>query len=359
MHLLMNARNRQRLIPALGLLLITSLFFYLALDGVERNALASPATIKPASISSVKIDPDYREVGVGLTTAVDIHISNATNLYGAQVHVAYDPSLVQIVDTQPMTGVQVAVGDFPYPDYVGVNTADNVSGMLHLAVTQVKPRLPAQGDGVMGTITFMGVQSGTSPVTITLAHLSDPDGFELPSTVRHGEIQVAGGGTALIGEVSFQARSQLLPALSWSCPLSVALFLPGHAVPSYLFAPTTDRYGVFTVTNIVSDTYDLKVRDLHSLWNVREGYEISGVQTVDMGTLVEGDANVDGVINIYDFSLLGDAFGTSVGDPLFDPRVDFNNSMNVDILDFSLLASNYGRSGEILLSGSSSSRKKK
>jgi hypothetical protein len=73
-----------------------------------------------------------------------------------------------------------------------------------------------------------------------------------------------------------------------------------------------------------------------------------------MGTLIEGDANTDGLIDILDFSILATAFGTVVGDPGFDPRADFNNSGNIDILDFSLLATNYSRSGEIIVTAARS-----
>lgn len=309
--------------------------------------VTSTPTMAPTIPALVEISPDHRQIAIGTTTTVDIRIVDVLNLYGAEVHIVYDPTVVSIVDASPITlGVQIAPGDFPYPDYVGVNSADNISGTLDFALTQSLPRPPANGTGVMGTITFVGLQEGTSSVTISSTILSDPDGFGISSTTSDGEIEVLGGGT-LIGQVAFQGRSTP-PAADWSCPLAVTLFASGDTLPTYAFAPTCDFSGTFTVTGILTDTYDVKVRDLHSLWSVRRDISVTmGIHTVSMGTLVEGDSDLNSTINILDFSLLAGAFGTSPPDPLFDPRVDLNNSYNIDILDFSLLATNYGRSGEV------------
>jgi hypothetical protein len=72
-----------------------------------------------------------------------------------------------------------------------------------------------------------------------------------------------------------------------------------------------------------------------------------GANAVDFGTLLEGDANDNNVVELHDFSILATAFGTGVGQPGFDPRADFNESTWIDIADFSLLSTNYGQAGDI------------
>lgn len=303
------------------------------------------------SAAIVAIVPSYRQMQLGQTTTVDIRILNVRNLYGADVLLSFDPTIVQIEDMNPsLPDAQITLGGFPYPDYPPVNAGDNVSGTLHCAVTQASPRPPANGEGTMGIITFRGIKRGVSPVRFTFVQLSDPEGIEIPSTTFDGEVEVLDVG-AIAGRVSFQGRSTP-PATDWVCPISVTLTISGQAVPTYTFAVTTDASGMFTLTNIMTGTYDIKVRDLHSLWNVRQGYSVApGMNTVNMGTLVEGDADLNGTINILDFSILSTVYGTCAPNPVFDPRADFNNSMCVDIMDFSLLATNYGRSGEVLITG--------
>jgi len=308
-------------------------------------------TVVPTGPARIEIVPSHRQVPVGLTTTVEVRIYGAVNLYGAEVHIRYDPSIVRVVDADPLlSGVQMALGGFPYPDYVPVNEAHELTGTLDCALTQVPPRAAVSGDGLFGVITFEALQGGISPVEIVAAKLSDPDGIEIPSVTKDGEIDVLHQGT-IVGQVHFQGRSAP-PSPDWSCPLSVTLYLPGETMPTYTFSPLTDQRGVFTVTNIVTGTYDVKVRDLHSLWNVRHNVAVDlGINVLDMGTLLEGDSDLNGVIDILDFSILAGAYDTSLGDPTFDPRADYNNSWEVNILDFALLATNYGLSGEHVLTG--------
>ncbi len=53
-------------------------------------------------------------------------------------------------------------------------------------------------------------------------------------------------------------------------------------------------------------------------------------------TELEGDINSDGVVNILDYTLLSNAFGTSNVD------ADINNDGTVNILDYTILSNNFG-----------------
>lgn len=314
-------------------------------------------THTPIAPASMSISPSHRQVTISNTTTVDILIANAANLYGAEVHIAFDPTIVQVVDADDgATDVQIGVGVFPHPDYVPVNIVNNTEGTIDFAMTQIPPRAAVNGSGVLATITFLAMQGGVSPVTIIMGDISNPDGHRLPLTTYDGEIEVLSLGT-LVGQVSFQGRASP-PSVSWTCPLSVTLYEPGAASPAYTFAALSDNRGVFTVTNILTGTYHVKVRDLHSLWSVRHNVPLAmGAATANLGTLVEGDADANGVIDILDFSILATAFGKAPPDVAFDQRADFNNSFNIDILDFSLLATNYGRSGEVVATAAEASQR--
>jgi hypothetical protein len=54
---------------------------------------------------------------------------------------------------------------------------------------------------------------------------------------------------------------------------------------------------------------------------------------------IPGDVNGDGSVNILDYTLLSNAFGTS------NPDADFNSDGIVNILDFQILSNNFGRVG--------------
>ena len=161
------------------------------------------------------------------------------------------------------------------------------------------------------------------------------------------------GPGRIAGQVAFQGAGTP-PAESWARPLLVSAHLPGDPIPAYEFAADANEMGEFVVpSGVLNGTYDVGVRDMHSLRNLRHNVEIhENTGALDMGTLLAGDANGDNRIDILDFSLLASHYGTSRGQPGYNSRPDFNNDGTINILDFSLLATNYGQSGnQVLNSG--------
>jgi hypothetical protein len=71
----------------------------------------------------------------------------------------------------------------------------------------------------------------------------------------------------------------------------------------------------------------------------------AGPNTVDFGILREGDSSNDNYVTLLDFSILASTFGKGQGDIGYDDRADFNEDNYITLLDFSLLAMNFGQSG--------------
>lgn len=145
----------------------------------------------------VRLEPLPGQEGAG-AIAMAIHIENATRLYGAEVHLAFDPARLEVQDADPDTeGVQIQAGDFPSPDFVVQNQADNVKGTIDYAATQLAPREAVDGSGVLATVTLKGKDKGTSSLTFVGAKLADPDGQEIPSQTVDGQVEIA--ATAVSG----------------------------------------------------------------------------------------------------------------------------------------------------------------
>jgi uncharacterized membrane protein YeiH len=73
----------------------------------------------------------------------------------------------------------------------------------------------------------------------------------------------------------------------------------------------------------------------------------NGIGSFSYGTVkvtIPGDANGDGVVDAQDFYILQRAWGTSKGQPGYDPRADFNNDGKVDAQDFFILQFHRGQS---------------
>jgi large repetitive protein len=120
-----------------------------------------------------------------------------------------------------------------------------------------------------------------------------------------------------------------------------------NATPAFSFNTTTIKglnIATTSVGEIVPSVYDITVISLHTLLNVKRNVVVSGnITSVNMGTLLEGNANVDEKVNIQDFGILAATYGKSAGDSGFDARADFDRNGKINITDFGLLAANYGK----------------
>ena len=152
----------------------------------------------PAGVSVVGFDPAWQRIGPEGTTEVAIRIENVTRLYGAEVHLTFDPNYLEIQDVDPdKSGVQLQTGSFPAPDFVVQNQADNFQGTIDYAVSQLAPREPVDGGGVLATITVKTKGEGTSRLAFTGAKLASPDGQQIPAEALDGEVVVAVGALSV------------------------------------------------------------------------------------------------------------------------------------------------------------------
>lgn len=116
----------------------------------------------------VKVVPARGSFGEGAQIQVEIRIVDVQDLYGADVKLAFDPALLQVVDADANTpGVQVTPrSDLLSPDFVIKNEADNQAGTVWYAVTQLNPSPPVSGTGALFSLVFSVVGSGTADVTL-------------------------------------------------------------------------------------------------------------------------------------------------------------------------------------------------
>jgi LysM repeat protein len=145
---------------------------------------------------TVVIDPPSREVTVGATTTVDIRIENVSDLFGAEVHLTFDPALLEGVDADTGTaGVQIQPGPFLSPDFTAQNNVDQAAGKIDFAISQMAPHGPVSGSGVLAMITFKGKAVGTSPIDFVNVILAAPGGVQINAGTQRGSLTVIGDVT--------------------------------------------------------------------------------------------------------------------------------------------------------------------
>ena len=149
-------------------------------------------------------------------------------------------------------------------------------------------------------------------------------------------------------DISVVLQGGSRPPEGWEVPITIKFFGPGADVmtdtPLEQFDLTTTKSGSTAICQctVAPDTYDITAVSEHTLMNVKRNVVISAPSTaVDMGTLLEGNANDDSIINISDFGILAVSYMCTDGEPCYDCRADFDCNGIINISDFGLLAVNY------------------
>lgn len=164
----------------------------LAKLGMVVLVMALLATGVQAGAATAVVSVDSYTVQVGQEFVVPVRIAGVSNLYGADVRVAYDPAM--------LAGVRVVDGGFlNQPTWV-IRQGFYQPGpwcptqCAWYALTQLRPALPVSGSGTMAYVTFRALQPGTSPLTV-LAQLSAAGGVPIAVDVRSGVATVVDGKT--------------------------------------------------------------------------------------------------------------------------------------------------------------------
>ncbi len=131
---------------------------------------------------------------------VNIHLSNITDLYGAEVQLTYDPARLRVRDdNRRLDGIQISPGPLIAGDdrFVVTNLAQPDSGDINFAFTLLKPAKPISGEGELATVVFEIVGDGPYAVAVTHAQLVSAN-LE-PITAQIIDLELANGsGPALL-----------------------------------------------------------------------------------------------------------------------------------------------------------------
>ncbi len=309
----------------------------------EASGQSVPIKLNPSQIGPI---------GVGDTFTLDVmtNVSSEQQISGADVFINFDSTKLEVVDADTVTeGVQVTSGTLL--NIVMANTVDNSAGTIGFSAGKLGAPFPT-GEFKIASIEFRALAE-TEPQTMVVFSF---EGIRETVVVDELGSPISGDSFSTMVEITAGAVVNVSVGLQgnrsdakWIIPLTVKFFTPGANVlvdnPVYSFTLDTvkiDTQAVVQCTGITFGTYDVTVVSDHTLLNVKKNVEIS-LPNVDlnMGTLLEGNVNNDGRINISDFGALSASYLKLVGDAAYNAMADFNGDGRVNISDFGLLSSNY------------------
>ena len=182
----------------------------------------------------VRPDPLTIEVGVGRTAAVHVVVENVQNLYGFELHLGFDPKVVEVMDADAnQAGVQIRPGDFLNVDLVVLNRVDHGFGLIDFAMTQLNPSEAVSGSGLLVSFVVRGKRAAEASVlTLQVVKLATRDGELIPIETRNGAFRVVPEEQA--PPTPTEAPSPPQPTLQIPTPTATTV---GTSPPTATFTP--------------------------------------------------------------------------------------------------------------------------
>lgn len=140
--------------------------------------IVSFTSVVSAQVSVVRAETSASQPKAGDTLTVNIKISNAENLFGVDVTLNWNPSVLKLVSAIPQLGVESHLGGVlhessSFPIEVLDNNASQSSAMYHLLATSIGSSTPGfTGSGTIATVTFTVTALGSTGLALNDVELS-------------------------------------------------------------------------------------------------------------------------------------------------------------------------------------------
>ena len=215
---------------------------------------------------------------------------------------------------------------------ISVNTPSNCTQGKYTPGTNVQ--LNASPNGGYSFSNWSGDASGTSSSTTIIMNSNKTVTANFKTSGGTPLLTLNLGSTLRNRSVTIELRYPLLP----------------HLTTPFIWSTTSDANGNIIDFPLIGaspgTTYNLLVKPQGWLRRLQEVTLVSGTNSVNFQssfTNSAGDINEDNRVDILDFQLLSNDFGTT------NTRSDLNGDNRVDILDFQLLSNSFGRVGDAMV----------
>jgi len=145
------------------------------------------ASCAPAG-AALKVESPAAAVAVNETVRVPIQIQNVEDLTAIEIHLAFDPAKLEVLE--------LTNGGFVQADFIVQNAFDNAAGTVDYAIAQIN-RDPASGNGIVLEIVFRAKASGSAaieyrsiPAAAAGALLADSKGSAIQVSLTNGSVEI-------------------------------------------------------------------------------------------------------------------------------------------------------------------------
>jgi Cohesin domain len=162
----------------------------------------------PAFATGISIQPSTKTVSPGQTFTLDVSITGAVDLYAYQFDVGFNPSVLAANSVSEGAFLAGAGTTFFFP-----GTIDNVGGSIAFNADSLIGAIPgASGNGILATLSFTALGSGSSSVGLFNVQAFDSFGEGIALTTSDANVNVSGvpePSSAVLLAIGFLALSAL------------------------------------------------------------------------------------------------------------------------------------------------------
>jgi len=150
-----------------------------------------PAAPAPVAQADVSVTFESGTVDVGETVVAVVSVDRVSDLYGVEVHLAYDGDLLDVVDVESeVEGTQIESGSLLAIEFVVLNQCNDAQGLIDYAASQMPPSEGVSGGGGIARITFKAMAAGAAELRIVTVVLASSEGSAIPVAIPSESVAV-------------------------------------------------------------------------------------------------------------------------------------------------------------------------
>jgi hypothetical protein len=328
---------------------------------------------KATNEAIVAVDPRESTVNLGQTFGININITGVTGLLGFDFQLSYNTTVLKLVDVEQGSFLKSVGSTF----VINLTTEGNI--WLAVAVYGPQPLSSANGSGVLATANFTAIAAGESLLDLHSENTSNPSELELASDPPPNSVapipNVAIGGNVIVSSdpanppnppstspvlTAYAVAPKTFVGQGYELPINVMTANQGDLTETFnvaVYANTTEigeqtvtlSNGSSTIVSFVWNTngfaYGNYTISAYALLVPGETNTASNNLTggAVVTVTIPGDVDGNGRVNMNDIVSILKAFGSTVGQPNYNPNCDIENTGRVDMSDVVIAVSNFGQ----------------
>ncbi|MEA2090718.1 MAG: CARDB domain-containing protein [Thermoproteota archaeon] len=325
---------------------------------ITRNNIVSTHVVVAETF--VSVNPTPVKVDPSESFNVTLEITNVTGLFGYDLKLYYDTNILDGLNVTLPPNHFLTPKDPSKLCILKQEIVDDYNatyGLVRVVATLLAPESPKNGSGTLVEIKFKATSRGSSILHLGETQLSAEWGVP----ILHG----ASNGLVLVGIVCRDVAvisvepftSELY--IGWTVNITVVVENQGDFTETFnvTLYYNSNIVGTETLVDLVAgagvnltftwnttglDPGNYTIKAVAS--TVPEEIDISDNTYVDgvMKIKIDGDVNGDGIVNLFDLTIMADAFGCHPGDLCWNLQADLKRDNIINLFDLVIAGVNFG-----------------